>query len=104
MADQRMEKLQEVMKDKQFAEELMALETISEIKDKFASVGIEFSTEEVEELVEAVLANLNNSENELNESALENVTGGGVIIGMAIFIGLVVTGVTIGWKSAGGCK
>ena len=104
MTDQRMEKLQSVMQDKQYVEELMALETIDEIKDKFASVGIEFTTEEVEEIVEEVLANLDNKDNELSENALENVTGGSVIVGMAIFLAFTATGVAIGWKSAGSCR
>ena len=104
MNDPRMEKLQAAMQDKQYVKELMALESIEDIQEKFVAVGIEFSTDEVQELVDQVLANAEIEESdELDEAALEGVTGGS-IVGMAIFIGLTALGVYIGWKAAGSCN
>ena len=99
-----MEKLQEAMQDKQYVKELMALETIEDIQAKFAEAGIDFTADEVQDLVDQVVANTAATEgDELDEAALEGVTGGS-ILGMAIFIGLTALGVYIGWKAAGGCK
>lgn len=103
MNDPRMEKMQVVMQDKQYVKELMALESIEDIKDKFACAGIDFTTEEIEELVAAVVASTASEDGELSENTLDNVTGGS-ILGMAIFIGLTAVGVYIGWKAAGRCK
>ena len=104
MNDPRMEKLQEAMQDKQYVKELMALETIEDIQAKFAEAGIDFTADEVQDLVDQVVANTAATEgDELDEAALEGVTGGS-ILGMAIFIGLTALGVYIGWKAAGGCK
>ena len=104
MNDPRMEKLQQVMQNKQYAEELMALETTEEIQAKFAEAGIEFSADEVEKIVEFVVSQADKSGDELGEDSLENVTGGVFPIGMAIFLGLTILGVAIGWKAAGGCN
>ena len=103
MNDPRMEKLQQVMQNKQYAEELMALETTEEIQAKFAEAGIEFSADEVEKIVEFVVSQTDKSGDELGEESLENVTGGIFPVGMAIFLGLTALGVGIGWKAAGGC-
>ena len=104
MNDPRMEKLQQVMQNKQYAEELMALETTEEIQAKFAEAGIEFSAEEVEQVVAFVVFQADKSGDELGEDSLENVTGGVFPIGMAIFLSLTALGVGIGWKAAGGCN
>ena len=102
MNDPRIEKLQQVMQNKQYAEELMALESIEDIQAKFAEAGIEFTTEEVEQVVAFVVSQSGKNDEELGEDTLENVTGGS-ILGMAIFLVLTALGVGIGWKAAGGC-
>ena len=104
MNDPRIEKLQQVMQNKQYAEELMALEATEDIQAKFAEAGIEFSADEVEKIVEFVVSQADKSGDELGEESLENVTGGVFPVGMAIFLGLTILGVAIGWKAAGGCN
>ena len=104
MNDPRIEKLQQVMQNKQYAEELMAPETTEEIQAKFAEAGIEFSADEVEKIVEFVASQPVTKDEELSEDSLENVTGGVFPIGMAIFLGLTILGVAIGWAAAGGCN
>lgn len=104
MNDLRMEKLQAAMQDKQYVKELMALENVEDIQAKFLEAGIEFTSDEVQELVNQVVANADAAKtDELGEAVLDGVTGGS-LVGMAIFVGLTALGVGIGWKAAGGCN
>ena len=104
MNDPRMEKLQAALQDEQYAKDLMALETVEDIKAKLAEAGIDFTTEEVTDLVNSVVASMNSADGELSEDALDNVAGGVIPLGPVIFLGLTAAGVYIGWKAAGGCN
>lgn len=104
--DIRTEKLQAALQDKKYAEELLALETVEQIQAKLEEKGIEMTREEVQALVDEVVARMNTNDGELSEDDLGAVSGGlhPAIVGMAIIIGCIAVGVYVGWKAAGGCK
>ena len=84
--------IQTLMENKEFSEKLALTETTEEVIDVFAEYGVTITEEELE----AALASVKSNGNELDEAALENVSGG--IYG-AVITGLIALGDRLGtWK------
>lgn len=95
-------KFEELVNDKRFQDELKDLKTVQEIQAAFSRHDVELSEQEVEDLCVQVALNANEaSEEELDESALENVSGGFVIsftAGCIYAVGCACVGAAeIGW-------
>lgn len=95
--------IQEALKDEKFSAELFALDTIESIQEKFATKGIELTYDETKTLVQEVVSAMEPTDGELSEDILDDVTGGGPILGFVIAAGLTAAGTYIGWKIAGKC-
>lgn len=65
-------KVEEAMKDEAFAQKLFETESAEDAQKLFADKGIEFTLEELK----AIAACAQNEDGELQEEALENVSGG----------------------------
>lgn len=89
--------------DKAFFEDLFAQDTPEKIQAKFASKGIELTLDEVKEIVSTTVEAMESTSgsNELDETALDNVSGG-FVAGAAIFLGMTAAGCYVGWKLAKG--
>lgn len=84
--------IQTLMENKDFSEKLALTETTEEVIDVFAEYGVTITEDELE----AALASVKSNGNELDEAALENVSGG--IYG-AVITGLIALGDRLGtWK------
>lgn len=91
-------KFEEAKKDTEFMKMLGEQDTPEKIQAAFATKGIELSLDEVKELVVKVVDTSEENQEELNEDALDNVSGG--FIGMGIALGLTALGVAVGWRTA----
>lgn len=84
--------IKSLMENKEFSEKLALTETTKEVIDVFAEYGVTITEDELE----AALASVKSNGNELDEAALENVSGG--IYG-AVITGLIAIGDRLGtWK------
>lgn len=88
---EKLDKLQEILKDESFAESI-AEASPEEAQKAFESKGVSFTLEQVEELGKAI-NDASNPSDELSENDLENVAGGGTF-----------TLVDIEWKTKKGTK
>lgn len=61
-----------VMEDREFVEMIVAMEDPAEVQKAFASKGIDFSIEEINQIAQIAF----NSDHELSEDEIKNVTGG----------------------------
>ena len=73
---EKVEEFSKLMKDEAFAASVAELETVEAVKAAFAAKGAEFTDEEVEAFAKAINEALN-SEEELSETDLDDVAGGG---------------------------
>jgi predicted ribosomally synthesized peptide with nif11-like leader len=94
------EKVNELLRDAEFVGKIKEMDSLEEIAAAFSERGIEVTADELKAAAEL-------SENgELPADALDNVSGGSLTAGLAIWMGLTVAGVYIGWKAgrrAAGC-
>lgn len=79
----RLEKIVELMKDKEFVERIAKIEKKEDIINAFAAKGLELSMEEIDELIQKGQEVISNGEFDrvkkaLSEDKLENVSGGTV--------------------------
>lgn len=64
--------IKSVMEDREFVEMIVAMEDPAEVQKAFASKGIGFSIEEINQIAQIAF----NPDLELSENEMENVTGG----------------------------
>lgn len=93
-------KFEEAKKDTEFMKMLGEQDTPEKIQAAFATKGIELSLDEVKELVVKVVDMAGNNDGELNENALDNVSGG--LLGWGIALGMGALGTAVGWLLAKG--
>lgn len=96
--EEKNQKLQEVLADKAFAEKLLGLETAEEVQAALSDKGVEFSTQEINDIRQGVIKQLEGGE-ELAPEQLKNVAGG-IVITTAVGI---VSGI-VSIASAGAAK
>lgn len=87
MVDERIKKLELAMEDAEFEEKVANVESEKELKELFASKGIDMSDEEVSSFCEKVRSVLEEGGDELSEDALDDVAGGMGIIGGLTLVG-----------------
>lgn len=66
------EYIKSIMEDREFVEMIVAMEDPAEVQKAFASKGIDFSIEEINQIAQIAF----NSNLELSEDEMDNVTGG----------------------------
>ena len=82
-----MEKLTELLKDKAFAEEFFKQETAEDAQKFLASKGVDVTIDELNQLRDAIVARLDDSNgDELSDDQLDNVAGGFAIAAAAAVI------------------
>ena len=87
-----MAEIKDLMENKEFSEKLALTETTDEVIAVFADYGVTVTEADLE----AALASVKTTGNELDEAALENVAGG--VYG-AVISGLILLGDKLGtWK------
>ena len=86
-------KVEEVMKDKAFAEQLFTAETAEAAQELFASRGIEFTLEEVKQIGAGLKTKLGGDE--LDADALDAVAGGIALTTIAAVVTIVSGTVTV---------
>ena len=84
--------LKEVLSDKNYVEELLSLDSAEAVRDSLSAKGIELSCEEISKIQETLL---NNTDGELSEDALEDVSGGSILLAIGI-ISTAITAIGIG--------
>lgn len=67
------EKIKHLMDNKNFVSKITAMEDPEQVQDAFAENGVDFTLEQINQIAELVI---NNNAEELNEDALEAVSGG----------------------------
>ena len=87
-------KLEEAMKDKDFAEKLMAIEEPEDVRKTLLEKDIDLSVEEIGQIGEA-LSKQTSKDGELSEDELEEAAGGTLIGALGIAI-LTMLGVSLG--------
>lgn len=89
-------KVNELLSNQEFVDKLKDMETIDDIAEAFTAEGVEVTADELEKAAADA-----ESGNELDENALEAVSGGVLpfIAGPAIFLGLTALGIYIGGKA-----
>ena len=85
MDEKLVAKVEEVMKDESFVQQLAATEEPEEAQKLFASRGIDFTLEEVK----AIAAGVQSENGELGEDDLEAVSGGSVLATIGAVVGIV---------------
>lgn len=67
------EKIKDLMDNKNFVSKITAMEDPEQVQAAFAENGVDFTLEQINQIAELVI---NNNAEELNEDALEAVSGG----------------------------
>ena len=86
-------KVEELMKDKDFVEQMLSAETAEAAQTLFASRGVEFTLEEIVQIGAGLKAC--NSEDELNDADLDTVSGGIALATVAAVVSIISGGVAI---------
>jgi hypothetical protein len=89
--------IRDIFSDEAYVSSLLALDTASEVQASLAEKGLDLSEEEIKKLLDSI-QNYSESDEELSETSLENVTGG--VLCEMIF--LVVMGLIVGTGVGGG--
>lgn len=79
MVNINVDRLNEVLQNKEFATYVLSLETAEEAQRAFAEQGIEFTIDEIEEIGNAIREI--SASDEFSDTDLESVTGGAIITG-----------------------
>jgi hypothetical protein len=95
------EKFNKLMEDKAFVEKMLGQETQEDVQKLFAENGVEMTMEEVGQLGETLNKCFDKLGDELDESALEDVSGGFFITLGAGVTGWAVAKAVIGIGAAG---
>lgn len=92
MAEISVKAMEEAFQDQAFEEKVLNCESKAELKELFASKGIEMSDEEIKQMVDHVNSLLADGD-ELSEDSLDQVSGGiGIAAAGAILGGAYVAG------------
>ena len=92
MAEISVKAMEETFQDQAFEEKVLNCESKAELKELFASKGIEMSDEEIKQMVDHVNSLLADGD-ELSEDSLDQVSGGiGIAAAGAILGGAYVAG------------
>ena len=86
-------KVEELMKDKAFVEQLLTAETPEAAQALFAAQGVEFTMEEIAQIGAGLKTAC--SDGELDDTDLEAVSGGIALETIAAVVSIVAGGVTI---------
>ena len=86
-------KVEELMKDKDFVEQMLSAETAEAAQTLFASRGVEFTLEEIIQIGAGLRAS--SSESELDDADLDAVVGGSVLATVASVISIVAGSVKV---------
>lgn len=100
-----MQKLKEVEKDADFMKMLFEQDSPEKIQGAFATKGIELTLDEVKTLVVNVMNSVEKKDGEIDEAALDAVSGGFAIsamIGLVCAALMAAGGAAIGWRLAKG--
>lgn len=94
--DERIQKIKELLESNDFGNEIKDFETAEEFQDAFKKHGVELTLEEVDSvLVQAALAN----GAEIDESSLEQVSGGSILVGALLIAGGLALSYGAGWAA-----
>ncbi len=90
--------IREVFSNEEFMKEVLTKETPEEVQEMFEKRNVEISIAEILKIKEILLEKLTQSENcfEMNEDELQEVSGGELILGCAIFLTVLIGGASIG--------
>ena len=86
-------KVEELMKDKAFAEQLLTAETPEAAQALFAAQGVEFTMDEIAQIGAGLKAAC--SDSKLDDTDLDAVSGGSVLGTVATVVSIVAGGVKI---------
>lgn len=84
MTHEMLTKVQTLMESEDFGKEIETVESAAELKVALEAHGVEITLQEVDEICVGIASNKGDN---LSESDLENVTGGGFLTGCAIVAG-----------------
>lgn len=100
-------KIKEVLNDKEYVESLLKLETPQQVQESLASKGVDLTVEQINEIKDLIIRyqedNLtdlekqelkNVQDGELSDDQLEAVSGGSIVIGL-ILVGVIAAEVGI---------
>ena len=73
--------LMEVMRDEDFVNEILDMQTTEEVKEAFAEKGIELSLEEIDIISQIINKMVDKNTTELSDDDLEEISGGTLISG-----------------------
>ncbi len=88
--------LEELFANEAFVEKLNQVEGKNQLQALFAENGVDLSRDEVDQLV-AEVQNYDADQDELDDTQLENVSGGAITVSK--LIGYCIKAVKIGWKA-----
>jgi predicted ribosomally synthesized peptide with nif11-like leader len=86
-------KVEELMKDKDFVEQMLSAETAEAAQALFASRGVEFTLEEITQIGAGLKACI--SEDELSDADLNAVSGGIALATVASVVSIISGGVAV---------
>jgi predicted ribosomally synthesized peptide with nif11-like leader len=89
--EQKIAKLKEIFADKEFVEEVLAMETAEEVQAAIKEKGVELTLEEIDQTREQLVKIAENGE-EVSDEELEQVAGGFAITACLIGIAVAATG------------
>jgi NH3-dependent NAD+ synthetase len=81
------QEIRDLFKDEAYVSSLLALDTAEEVQASLAEKGVDISTTEITKILDSI-RNYSESDEELSEADLENVTGGLVGVALLFFAGL----------------
>jgi hypothetical protein len=93
--------IKELFSDEAYTSSLLALDTAEEVQASLAERGLELSTTEITKILDSI-RNYSESDRELSEADLENVSGGLVGVALLFFgliMGIIGVGTTAGMLS-----
>ena len=85
MTNEMLLKAQELFESEAFGKEIETCETVEEIHKALEAHGVELTLEETEQICVGIAAAQN--KDALGEADLDNVSGGGVLLGIAMIAG-----------------
>ena len=89
-----MKKLQTLLGSEDFGKEIENVQSAEELQRAFAAHGVELTVDEVREICVAITVRKDGT---LDEDALEQVSGGGVLTSLAIGAGACAVGYAVGY-------
>lgn len=97
--DIRVEKINELIKDESFGEEIKNAETVEDFQSAFKAHGVDLTIEEAEAVCARIAIETGNADG-ISEDYLEKVSGGGAVA--AVAGGVIIAGACYGVGYAAG--